>query len=138
MTDRDAKIEYLSSYRWLHDEIMDDEERLARLDARLYSAPVNRITDMPRGGQPVTMEALVAEKIELQDLINAKCSKRGEIKNAIESMPVARDRRILKFRFIDGLTHEAIAEMINYSVTQTRRYYEEALEHFEIMDTNGQ
>ena len=136
--ERSAKISYLKSYIWLRDEIADDEERLARLDARLYSAPIKHITDMPRGGQPVTMESLVAEKIELQDQINAKCQQRITIKQSIEGMPRARDRRILKLMFIDGMTQEAIAERINYSLTQTRRYYDEALEHFIIMDTNGQ
>ena len=137
-TERKAKIDYLKSYEWLHNEIADDEERLARLDARLYSPPPKRITDMPRGGQPVTMEALVAEKIELQDQINAKCFQRTMIKQSIEAMPRARDRRILKLMYIDGLTQESTAEQINYSLTQTRRYHEMALEHFVIMNTNGQ
>lgn len=136
--ERNEKIAYLKSYKWLHDEIADDEERLARLDARLYSPPIKHITDMPRGGQPVTMEALVAEKIELQDRINAKCSQRNLIKRAIEAMPQPRDRRILKLIYIDGLSQEATAERISYSVTQTRRYIDEAIERFDIMETNGQ
>ena len=132
--ERVTKISYLKSYKWLHDEIVDDEERLARLDARLYGAPVKRITDMPRGGQPVTMDTLIAEKIELQNRINEKCSQRNAIKRAIEVMPRPRDRRILKLIFIDGLTQEATAERIMFSVSQTKRYYEEALERFEIMN----
>ena len=134
MTDqeRNAKIKYLESYKWLNAEIEDDEERLARLDARLYDAPIKKISDMPRGGQPVTMESLVAQKIELQEQINAKCAQRREIVNRIESLRDHRDRRILKLEFIDDLTHEQVAERINYSVAQTRRYYEAALERFEL------
>lgn len=134
MTDqeRNAKIKYLESYKWLNAEIEDDEERLARLDARLYDAPIKKITDMPRGGQPVTMESLVAQKIELQEQINAKCAQRKEIIDRIESLRDHRDRRILKLEFIDDLTHEQVAERINYSVAQTRRYYEAALERFEL------
>jgi DNA-directed RNA polymerase specialized sigma subunit len=134
MTDqeRNAKIKYLESYKWLNAEIEDDEERLARLDARLYDAPIKKITDMPRGGQPVTMESLVAQKIELQEQINAKCAQRKEILDRIESLRDHRDRRILKLEFIDDLTHEQVAERINYSVAQTRRYYEAALERFEL------
>ena len=130
--ERNAKIKYLESYKWLNAEIEDDEERLARLDARLYDAPIKKISDMPRGGQPVTIDSLVAQKIELQDKINAKCARRNKILNQIESMPDDRDRRILKLEFIDDLTHEQVAERINYSVAQTRRYYEAALERFEI------
>ena len=129
--ERQAKIDYLKSYRWVADEIADDEERLARLDARLYSPGAVKISDMPRGGQPITMESLVNEKIELQERINAKNSRRRAILNAIECMKSERDRRVLKLHFIDDMTHEQVAERINYSVTQTRRYYETAREHFE-------
>lgn len=130
--ERNAKIKYLESYKWLNAEIEDDEERLARLDARLYSPGAVKISDMPKGGQPVTMESLVAKRIELMEQINAKCVQRNKILKQIESMPDHRDRRILKLEFIDDLTHEETAERINYSVTQTRRYYEIALEHFEL------
>jgi RNA polymerase sigma factor (sigma-70 family) len=91
---------------------------------------------MPRGGQPITMETLVAEKIELQDRINAKCAQRRAILESIERMPSERDRRILKLRFVDGMTHEEVAERINYSVMQTRRYYEVALTRFDMLNTN--
>ena len=129
--ERNVKIDYLKSYRWLEDEIADDEERLARLDARLYTPGAVKISDMPRGGQPVTMQSLVDEKLELQERINAKNSRKRAILDAIESMRSERDRRVLKLHFIDNMTHEQVAERINYSVTQTRRYYETALENFE-------
>lgn len=129
--ERDAKVKYLESYKWINGEIEDDEERLARLDARLYAPSAVKISDMPRGGQPITMESLVAEKIELQDRINAKCQERKQILDAIERMPNARDRLILKYRFVDGLTHDEVAEKISYSNMQVRRYYEAALERFE-------
>lgn len=134
--ERNAKIDYLKSYRWIEAEIMDDEERLARLDARLYSPGAVKISDMPRGGQPITMESLVAEKIELQERINVKNTHRRAILESIERMGNERDRRILKLRFVDGMTHEAVAEKINYSVMQTRRYYEAALSSFEMLNTN--
>ena len=135
--ERNAKIDYLKSYRWIEAEIMDDEERLARLDARLYSPGAVKISDMPRGGQAITMESLVAEKIELQDRINAKCARRRAIIESIERMSSELDRMMLKLHFVDNMTHEQVAERINYSVTQTRRYYNAALEHFEMLNING-
>ncbi|MBO7309479.1 MAG: sigma-70 family RNA polymerase sigma factor [Kiritimatiellae bacterium] len=134
--ERNAKIDYLKSYRWIEAEIMDDEERLARLDARLYSPGAVKISDMPRGGQPITMETLVAEKIELQDRINAKNARRRAILESIERMPSERDRRILKLRFVDGMTHEEVAERINYSTMQARRYCDAALERFDMLNIN--
>ena len=130
--ERNAKIKYLESYKWLNAEIEDDEERLARLDARLYSPGAVKISDMPRGGQPVTMESLLIQKQELQDKINSKCAKRKEIVDSIERMTNPRDRMILKSRFVDGLTHDEVAEKISYSNMQVRRFYEDALERFEI------
>ena len=134
--ERSAKIDYLKSYRWIEAEIMNDEERLARLDARLYSPGAVKISDMPRGGQPITMESLVAEKIELQERINAKNARRRAILNSIESMRSELDRMMLKLHFVDNMTHEQVAERINYSVTQTRRYYEAALERFDMLNIN--
>ena len=134
--ERNSKIDYLKSYRWIENEIMNDEERLARLDARLYAPGAVKISDMPRGGQPITMESLVAEKLELQERINAKCAHRRTILESIENMRSERDRHILKLHFVDGMTHEQVAERINYSVTQARRYYETALEHFNILNIN--
>lgn len=136
--ERNVKIDYLKSYRWIEIEITNDEERLARLDARLYTPGAVRISDMPRGGQPVTMESMVAEKIELQERINEKCVRRNEIIRAIENMASERDRSILKMRFVDNLTHEEIAERVGYSSRQSRRYYEAALERFKKLDTFGQ
>lgn len=132
--ERNAKIEYLKSYWWIDAEIQDDEERLARLDARLYGPPCSTVSDMPRGGQAKTMDQIVAEKLELQDRINEKCARKREIMAAIERMPSERDRRILKLEFIDNLTHEETAERINYSVMQTRRFYEAALARFQIVE----
>lgn len=134
--ERNAKIDYLKSYRWIEAEIMDDEERLARLDARLYTPGAVKISDMPRGGQPITMESLVAEKIELQERINVKNARRRAILESIERMSSERDRRILKLRFVDGMTHEDVAERINYSVMQARRYCEAALERFDMLNIN--
>ena len=129
--ERNAKIKYLESYKWLNAEIEDDEERLARLDARLYSPGAVKISDMPRGGQPMTMESMLIQKQELQDKINSKCAKRKEIVNSIERMANPRDRMILKLRFVDGLTHDEVADKISYSNMQVRRFYEDALERFE-------
>ena len=133
---RNAKIKYLESYKWLNAEIEDDEERLARLDARLYSPGAVNISDMPKGGQPVTMDSLVAQKMELEERINRKCMKRRAILDSIERMVNARDRLILKYRFVDDLTHDEVAERINYSNMQVRRYYEEALERFQMLNKN--
>lgn len=132
--ERNAKIEYLKSYRWIEAEIRDDEERLAHMDARLYGPPCSTVSDMPRGGQAKGLDQLVAERLELKDRINEKCARKREILRAIESMPNERDRRILKLEFIDDLTHEQTAERINYSVMQTRRFYNTALERFQILE----
>ena len=136
--ERTAKVDYLKSYRWIEAEIMSDEERLARLDARLYTPGAVRISDMPRGGKPVTMESLVAEKIELQERINEKCIRRSEILRSIERMSAERDRLILKLRFVDNLTHDEIAERVGYSPRQARRYYEIALARFRMLSIDGQ
>ena len=138
--ERKEKIEYLRAYRWLLIDIASEEEDLERITDRLYSVRVPVLSDMPRGGRPRTVDDNVADKVDLERTIKTDTrrseEKQREIENAIESMSEIRDRTILKLKFIKGFTHEEIAEVINYSVTQEREFYKRALDHFEIPTTS--
>ena len=45
------------------------EEKLALLDRKIKSVNSPNLSGMPRGGVPVTMEDLIADKIELEERI---------------------------------------------------------------------
>lgn len=141
--ERRLKVEYLQSLRWLESEIEDDQERLARLEARMYGAGIGHLSDMPKGGRPVTIDILVERKEKLLEQIHTKEARRDQIINSVERIPNERDRRVLKLKFFDGLTYEAVSEKINFSPTQTRRICDRALKRLKVghmwthMDSDG-
>ena len=64
----------------------------------------------------------IEEKTDL--LYDIKC----EIDEAIESVPDARLRRLLKLRYIDFYTWEKIAEKMNYDLRWVHRLHKKALQ----------
>ena len=130
--ERRLRVEYLQSLRWLESEIEDDQERLDRLEARMYGAGISHLSDMPKGRRPVTMDILVERKEKLIEQIHAKEARRNQIVNSVERIPNERDRRVLKLKFFEDLTYEEVAEKIDYSPTQTRRIVDRALERLKV------
>ena len=130
--ERRLKVEYLQSLRWLESEIEDDQERLDRLEARMYGAGISHLSDMPKGGRPVTVDILVERKEKLIEQIHAKEARRDQIVQSVERIPNERDRRVLKLKFFEDLTYEEVAEKIDYSPTQTRRIVDRALKRLKV------
>lgn len=56
--------------------------------------------------------------------------ERGAISEAVEAMPTGKYKEMLKRHYIDGQTWEAIAEAMNYSLTQVYKYRPLALQEF--------
>lgn len=130
--ERRLKVEYLQSLRWLEAEIEDDQDSLARLEARMYGAGIAHLSDMPKGGQPVTVTILFERKEKLIEQIHAKEARRDQIVQSVERIPNERDRRVLKLKFFEDLTYEEVAEKIDYSTTQTRRIIDRALKRLKV------
>ena len=130
--ERRLRVEYLQSLRWLESEIEDDQERLDRLEARMYGAGISHLSDMPKGGRAVTIDILVERKEKLIEQIHAKEARRDQIVQSVERIPNERDRRVLKLKFFENLTYEEVAEKIDYSPTQTRRIIDRALKRLKV------
>lgn len=135
--ERRKKIAFLKGYKWIMLDLNADRERLDDMKDRVYSVRTPKLSDMPRGGRPVTMEDNVIDMIELEEYKIPNRKEEAErmkrvIEQAIEDMEDPRDRTILKLKFIHDYTHEQIAEYIHYSTTQEYVFYNQALEHFVI------
>ena len=134
---RNDKIRFLKSYRWLLLEI--DAARDRRLDEceSLYDVRVPTLSDMPRGGKPVTMEDRVVRVVSMGQEIDAQTERaeaiRKQIERSIGAMDDPRDRTILKLKYIQGLSFEEIAVRIHYSLTHTKRMHEAAVDRFVII-----
>lgn len=130
MTNQEKK-EYLRRYKAADDEINDllrEKERILSRLTRMTSSA----TGMPRGGgdkDPMTNG--VAKMIELEREIDSKVDKlvelRREIEAGIETVDSNTQRRLLKLRYIDGMTWERVAVEMDYSYMQVCRLHGKAL-----------
>lgn len=136
--ERREKIRFLKSYKWLLIEIASSEDRAEEERERLYDVRVPMLSDMPRGGRPVTMDERVVRVVSREAEIQRQKSEAEEIKTAIEKaigqMLNPRDRTILKLKYLQGCSFEEIACRINYSVTHTKRLHDEAIDNFVLPD----
>lgn len=117
----------LNSYRNLQAERQQIEDELYLLGL-LMSAPSSPNLDgMPRSpgsGNPV--ETMVTKHIMLEERYKAQLDKlvatQLVIEGIIEGLEPT-ERRLARFRYIDGLTWEAVCERICYSWMQTHRIH---------------
>ena len=107
------------------------EDKLALLDARINSIRSPNLSGMPRGGTPITMEDLIADKLELEDRIKRLKSKSSGLKSQvleeIDSLEDPRYCEILEAFFIDCLPLDDIADNEGYTVRHVYRLYSEAV-----------
>lgn len=131
MTEREQiRIEIkkqLNSYRELQAEHHQLQEELQRLEL-LMSAPGGPNLDgMPKSpgvGNPV--ERMVIKHITLQEHYKAQIAQMVEQQTAIEELIETlepTERRLARFRYIDGMDWETVCVMICYSWRQTHRIH---------------
>ena len=117
----------LNSYRGLTTECQQIRDELERLEVIMSSPTSSSLDGMPRSpgtGNPI--ERMVAKKFELQDLYWARVADITEAQAAIEAMidtlePT--ERRLARYRYIDGLTWENVCDKLCYSWKQTHRIH---------------
>lgn len=129
--DRDRKKRYLKRYKKNIELINRLREKVAVIDERMTSVKSPNLSGMPRGGDPVTVEDLIAEKSEIEERIDRLKSKtrklRLEALEKIDEIEDARYAEILESFFIDCKDFESIAEETGYTVRHVIRLYSEAI-----------
>lgn len=107
------------------------EEKLISLDERITSIRTPNLSGMPRGGTPVTVDELIADKIDLEDRIERLRNKQRDLKkqtlDEIDSLDDVRYCEILEAFFVDCISLEDIAENEGYTVRHVYRLYSEAV-----------
>ncbi len=136
MTNQEKK-EYLRRYKAADDEINDLMREKERILSRLTRMTASA-TGMPHGGGDTDqLTNGVAKIIELEKEIDAKVDKlvelRREIEASIETVDSNIQRRLLKLRYIDGMTWERVAVEMNYSYMQVCRLHGKALNAFKML-----
>ena len=114
-------------------EIRDIKEKIETLYARIESPQSRKITDMPvyhSGVVTSEVEETIVKIDELKTMYEEKLQvlidSQKEIENAIENLP-SKERRIIRFRYIDGLSWNKICEKMGYSYRSVLRYHGNAL-----------
>lgn len=126
-----SKKRFLKRYRKNLNCIVRLEEKLATLEFKLNSVRSSNLSGMPRGGQPVTMADMIADKEDLENRIERlkKKSKKfkSEILEEIDSLDEPRYVAVLEGFFIDCLSMEDIAENEGYTVRHVYSLYHDAV-----------
>ena len=114
------------------------EEKLYLLDQKITSVKTPNYSGMPRGGVPVTMTDLVAEKAELEERISRLKNKGNKLKHEIlEEIDTLEDYRhveILESFFIDCLSLEDIADEQDYNIRHVYRLYSEGVKELALSE----
>lgn len=125
------KKKFLKRYLRIMKRVERLEQKLAQLDDRLTSISGRPITDMPKGGIPMTLDDLLANKMETEERINTIVQEsrkiRKEILNVLDGLEDVHHVEVLELFFINGLQLEDIAERMGYTTRHTVRFYTDGI-----------
>ena len=124
--------EQLREYQNIKREAEQLQTMIEELEAPLYSPKSQQLTGMPHAPARGNASENMADKhLELLDRYRAKLRElntaRLLIEDAIDCLESV-DRRLLRLRYIDGLTWEAVCVLMDYSWRQVHRRHAKALE----------
>lgn len=122
----------LHSYRDLLAEYGQIKDELAKVEAFMEAPRGSNLDGMPRGGSggdPVVN--VVAHHIALQERYRLQLVKlaaaQAAIENIIEGLE-PKERRLMRCRYIDGMSWEEVCVAISYSWRQTHNIHSQILD----------
>lgn len=137
----EEKKKYLKQLRVIYKLICSYEEELLEHRIITQCAPIGCYEQIVKvqGDNRGRLEASVIKILEYEDKIKETIAKYIDIKSktldAIEKLTDDKEKLVLRLRYIKGITHEETAKIIGYSVIQTKRICESALEKFIIPES---
>lgn len=127
---------FLKRYRKQQALIYRLKLKLKNYEDRLTALNSPTLSDLPKGGVPVTKEEILAEKLETEDRIKRLSDKgaqiRAEIIEKIDELESVRQAEILEAFCLDCKEFIEIAEDIGYSERRVIQIYSEAIERIDI------
>jgi DNA-directed RNA polymerase specialized sigma subunit len=127
----DRRKRYLKKYKRNNVMIKRLSDRLDALNMRIYSIKSPSMSDMPRGGEPVDLVDLLADKADLEERIRRLKSRgdgyRTDLINIIDELDDPRYADVLEAFFVDGKTFEDIADELGYTTRHVIRLYSEGI-----------
>lgn len=121
----------LSQYRRVMSMIRDMELKIEYIDKCMTSAKSGKITGMPRGGTPITMEDMVAKKDEYicrKKRYEVIANQKKEIvQSYIDTVFSPRHNEVLTLYYAEAKTIEEIAKEIPCTVRHALRLRKEGV-----------
>lgn len=114
--DYNEKVQYLKSYRDKYDRIIYIDNQIMGVKAISYG---------PSLGGHKSINQYLAEKTGLMNEME-------KIENAIDTVSNKKARLVLGYRFLQFHSLNEISKLINYSYSQTKRFYNEGIKLIEI------
>lgn len=123
--------QWLSRYRELVEEI-DRETRQAHYwEDKAVSLSSSKLSFAPKTRRLVSMQDYVAEFLDLAshcaELGREAQAAKEEIEKVVDSLEEPSYRRVLRLKYIDGMTYQQIADHLHYSKRQIHRIHGRAL-----------
>lgn len=107
------------------------KNRLAILEDKLQGVRSPNYSGMPRGGRPVTIADLIADKEELEDRISRAHDRslqcRRELLEVIDNLEDPKHAEVLELYFIGRMSIDQIAEDLGYNTRSIYRLYADAI-----------
>ncbi len=126
--------QYLCRYQEINREIDALVEDCARLRSLAERVGCGQLSDTPRGGSTDpfakfthAVELIIAKEAEIDQMIDAMMTVRGEIEAKIDTVSDATLRTLLRYRYICGWTWERIAVEMDYSYMHICRLHGKVL-----------
>lgn len=133
--------ERLRRYREIKREARQLRDKLEEVESRLYSPKGQLLTGMPSapspGGGTVT-EALIDRHAQLVEMYQEQLARLDEeqlaVETAIASLEDPTARRLMRYRYIDGLKWEEICVRIKYEWSRTHDIHSMALQQLKAQE----
>lgn len=134
----EEKKNYLRKARAVYKLICSYEEELLEHRLLIQCAPIGCYEQIVKNESEnkSRVEAGVLKILEYEEKIKNTIAKyidvKSDILKAIEELNEDTEKLVLRLRYINGKTHQEIADIIGYSVEQEKRIQNSALEKFVI------
>lgn len=129
---RDRIKAKLYVYREAMAEAQQIRAELAQVEAETTGPSTSNWSGMPRGGgNSDPMVGKVSARIRLQEKYTRQLERLDAAQLAVEEMIdglPSKERRLLRYRYIDGLTWEGVCVAMAYSWRQTHNIHSAALD----------
>jgi len=127
--------EYLQQYRHIQREIEDIDRRMAQIRLKYAAPSAINYSDMPKAhNSEHDLSDYIVKMDELTDYMISKYTRlRGievDIYMRVDRMENQRERELLRFRYIDGMTWTEIADALDTTERNVYFIHGRALRHF--------